>query len=90
MGITNLDVLRGWFDRGVERKARYMIVVCDTFNYEDYPVYCAADEYQERVKSSTTNMQSVMEVYDLEMDREQQLIPGHRVFNGPKGGEASD
>jgi hypothetical protein len=66
MGTTKQDLHR-WFKEGVEQKATHMIVVCDTFDYEDYPVYVAkgedvkAREQEYRGK----DMQKVMEVYDL-------------------------
>ena len=38
MGTTAEDIGR-WFDEGVEEGATHMIVVCDTYDYEDYPVF---------------------------------------------------
>ena len=35
---TNTDIGE-WFDDGVELGASHMIIVCDTFDHEDYPVY---------------------------------------------------
>ncbi len=80
-GATKADI-RGWFDRGVSQGAEFMIVVCDSFDYDDYPVFCTAENYEEKHAASCTNMQRIMEVYDLSMDRELQLAE-HRVFNGP-------
>jgi|ERR1039458_6306432 hypothetical protein len=37
--MTTKEDLRRWFNEGVELKATHMIVVCDTFDHEDYPVY---------------------------------------------------
>jgi hypothetical protein len=37
------DDLSNWFDDGVSAKATHMIVVCDTFNYDDYPVFTTTD-----------------------------------------------
>lgn len=36
---TTQDTISKWFDYGVENKKSHLIVVCDTYDYEDYPVY---------------------------------------------------
>lgn len=81
MAATMSDI-RGWFERGVAEGATHMIVVCDTFDHEDYPVFVAPDEdVREKEKSySGKNMQRVMEVYNLGMDMGDQLGQ-HRAFN---------
>lgn len=81
MGTTK-NQLRQWFDEGVEQNAAYMIIVCDTFDYEDFPVYVAQDEnVRERHSVETAKpMQKVMEVYNLGLDREQQMTE-RRAFN---------
>lgn len=74
--------IRRWFEAGVEQGATHMIVVCDTFDYEDFPVYVAPDQnVQEILRRRGDNMERVMEVYNLAMDKETQLIPGSRVWN---------
>lgn len=59
-----------------------MVVVCDTFEYDDYPVYVKQDENVREVyeKYNGPNMQKVMEVYNLKMGLEEQLAKP-RVFN---------
>lgn len=79
------ELIRGWFIEGVESGFRWMIIACDTFNYEDYPVFIeTAEEYIEKYKhySNSNNMQRIMEVYDLAMDMESQLNE-NRAFHGP-------
>ncbi len=74
--------LMAWFQEGVEKKATHMIVVVDTFDYEDYPAYVMeGEDVREREKQFQGNMQRVMEVYDLRKDMESQMKPGTRVFN---------
>lgn len=80
---TTRDDIREWFDRGVEESAEFMIIACDTFSWDDYPVFCTESDYEEKHARASSNMQTIMEVYDLKKDREQQLRQ-HRVFNGPK------
>ncbi len=80
---TSVEDLSEWFDRGVEQGATHMIVVCDTFDYEDYPVYVKKGEDVRSVYNhyNGPNMQKVMEVYSLSQDKEKQLKGGTRVFN---------
>lgn len=50
----------------------HMLVICDTFSHEDYPVYTA--DVQASIKRyNNASMQRVMEVYDLRQDFETQL-----------------
>jgi hypothetical protein len=72
---TSREEISGWFDRGTAKNARWMIVVCDTFDWEDYPVFV---EGHVNLKTSVAsydgvNMQKVMEVYDLHADKAEQL-----------------
>lgn len=77
--------LSEWFDRGVKNGQRYMIVVCDTFDYDDYPVFCTVEEFKKSYQDhNDQNMQRIMEVYDLSMPKEEQLKPGTRVMNFPR------
>lgn len=64
---TSLSDLRRWFESGKKSNKAFLIVVCDTFDHEDYPVYCCdaqhcLDQYDNH---NGKNMQRVMEVYDL-------------------------
>lgn len=53
--------------RGKDSGRKYMISVCDTLSYDDYPVYCdSLEEVREKAKGCTfENMQSINEVIDL-------------------------
>ena len=80
---TTIDEIREWLKRGHEEGAAYMIVVCDTYDYEDYPVYVmpgtdVKTEYQRY--NEPDKMSRVMEVYSYAKDLERQLGP-HRVKN---------
>ena len=69
--MTSLSDIKGWFDAAKKNGSAYMIVVCDTFDHEDYPlgVYTpikdAADCMVQYGAHDGPNMQRVMEVYDL-------------------------
>jgi hypothetical protein len=57
MAASRNDIKR-WFERGVEQKATHMIVVCDTFDHEDYPVYVKQgdDPHKEVKKQEAASM----------------------------------
>lgn len=52
-----------------------MLVVCDTFDYDDYPVYVYPEEnVHDAVKTKTgINMQELVEVYALHLSKDMQL-----------------
>jgi len=75
MATTRKDISE-WFDEGKKQKATHMIVVCDTFDHEDFPVYVKKDEdVRKRVLeySDSNKMSRVMEVYSLKMPKQAQL-----------------
>lgn len=80
---TRMD-LKVWFDMGVKQGATYMIVVCDTFDYGDYPAYVTKEENIHDCISyyRRASMQRIMEIYDLSIDRDKQLSTP-RVYNHP-------
>lgn len=74
MGTTKEDI-EGWIKEGQNKSATHLIVVCDTFDWEDYPVYVMPGE-DVRLKYAShngPNMQKVMEVYNLSKDIKTQL-----------------
>lgn len=81
MGTTREDI-RGWLERAKAQGASHMLVVCDTFDHDDYPVnvippHKARDVFADY---NSKSMQRVMECYDLSLDIEKQLLTD-RVFN---------
>lgn len=74
MAATRADVSR-WFDEGVKEEAEFMIVACDTFDYDDYPVYVkqGGSVLNEVRRVRESSMQRVMEVYSLKSDKLTQL-----------------
>lgn len=59
----------------------HMLVVCDTFSHEDYPVFVAEHRSVKReIAESSTGMSRVMEVYDLRQPIEPQLA-AERAWN---------
>ena len=74
--MTTIEDIRGWLKEGKKKKATHMLVICDSFDYEYYPVYVMKGENVHAVigeKCRIDNMQRLMEVYDLSIDIEKQL-----------------
>lgn len=85
--ITSNDLMR-WFKKGVEDKQRWMVIICDTFDYGDYPCYFTDSEKKrctERIKAARQgdNMQRLMEVYDLSLPMDEQFVDGKLMMNVP-------
>ena len=71
---TSREEIRGMLKCARVQKAKYMPMVCDTFDYSDYPVpVMSIDGLQEAVTKYSQNMQKVIEIYDLSQDTERQL-----------------
>lgn len=63
-------------------KITHVIIVCDTYDHEDYPVYIhEGEDVNERIAYYRgASMQRIMEVYNMSMDIDEQLKQ-HRVWN---------
>lgn len=80
--MTTGAEINGWLDRLYsDDNLTHMIVVCDTYDYEDYPVYVSkVENVRDKRNSYNGNMQRVMEVYSKNHDRQEQLR-AMRTFN---------
>ena len=80
MTASNSDI-REWLRQAQEQKATHLIMVCDTYDWEDYPVYVqeGQDPREEAAKYGTNSLR-VMEVYSLSKDLESQIAE-HRAFH---------
>jgi hypothetical protein len=69
MAATRKDV-DSWIQTAKELKAKYIISVCDTFEWEDYPVYCKTikDVVNEYDQYNHKNMQKVNEIIIIKED----------------------
>lgn len=83
MAATKSEI-GSWFEAGKRENATHMIVVCDTFDHEDYPVYAHSDKHATELHEEyrKKRMQRVMEVYDLRRDKAEQLDEA-RTWNLP-------
>ena len=79
---TTVTVLSDWFDEGVQKGATHMIIVCDTFEYENSRVYVHPGQDVRKIekKQRETGMNKIMEVYNLAMDKQAQFKE-RRAFN---------
>lgn len=81
--MTTMSDIREWVTTYDSSKYSHVIIVCDTYDYEDYPVgiKIGEDIKQEVSKRNDSGkMQKVMEVYNLSMDLEEQIQTG-KVWN---------
>lgn len=78
---TSKEEIRKWLVDGQKLGATHVLIVVDTFDYEDYPVYVMPNEdVRAKEKEYSKDMQKVMEVYALHLDLETQLSE-FRVFS---------
>jgi hypothetical protein len=66
MGTSKAE-LRNWVQAGQKKGATHVVIVCDTYDWEDYPIYVMPEEDVSLVVTahSGKNMQTVVEVYSL-------------------------
>lgn len=81
MATTKEDITE-WLHRGQEKKATHMLVVCDTFSWEDYPIFVMPGQDARKIAEANNgpNMTKLMEVYKLSDDWQKQLNQ-RRCFN---------
>ncbi len=79
---TTREDITGWLHRGQEKGATHMLVVCDTFDWSDYPVFIMLGQDARKLADANNgpNMTKLMEVYKLSMDWATQLNE-RRSFN---------
>ena len=84
MAATKADI-SGWLAKGHDLGASHMIVVCDTFDWDDYPVYVYPNEDPREVASryDGENMQKIMEVYNYRLSLQEQLSENRAVHYSP-------
>jgi len=76
MGTTKEDI-RTWLKEGKSKGATHTIIVCDTFDHEDYPVHVMPGvDVRKESQQYQTGMQRIMEVYSHALDHEAQMSEG--------------
>lgn len=73
--MTKTEDLSRWFDDGVRQRATHMVVVCDTFDWSDYPVYVKPGEDPQKIfnENNGPNMTKAMECYALFKPKAEQI-----------------
>lgn len=62
MAANRKDVDR-WISYAKENKIKYIISVCDTFDWDDYPVYCETiEKLKVEIPSHQRGMQKINEI----------------------------
>jgi len=81
--MASKDQIESWLE-SAKPNHTHMFVVCDTFDYDDFPVFVScATEKDVKLRQDQENkisMQKVMEVYNLKMPVADQLNQ-YRAFN---------
>jgi len=72
MSTTKEDI-KEWFEYGVKKNKKIMIIWCDTFEWSDAPEYYDTKEAALKEKNRPKPMEKYMESYDLTQDMESQI-----------------
>ncbi len=75
MSTTKTEI-RNWLETAKQNGATHLLVLCDAFDWEDYPVEIKKGENPQKIcdkKCAHNNMQKLMECYDLSLNIEEQL-----------------
>lgn len=66
---TALAELRTWFEDAESSGASHMIIVCDTYDWEDYPVFVSPgdDPVEVATEFNGKDMQKIMECYKISL-----------------------
>ena len=73
--IPTREDIRRWLEEGKEQGATHVIIVCDEFDWSDYPVYVAPSQNVRDIEQEYAGkeMQKIMEIYNLALPIEPQL-----------------
>jgi len=82
METLNREQLEEWYNEGKAENYDYMLIVCDTWDYGLYPIYCNYDNWDKNRCKYEKDMQTVKESYSLTISLEDQITP-RRVWNTP-------
>jgi len=57
-----------WLKNADRKNDDYLMIVCDTFEYEDYPVYCKASELFNNISkyNNYNEMSKIMDIIELD------------------------
>ena len=72
--MTSKEEIAGWLKYGEDIGYKYMAVVCDTYDYEDFPSFYNSKEDLDDFIKNLDGMNKLMETYNLTADIESQLM----------------
>lgn len=80
--MTTKADIADWLKSARKQKCSHLLVVTDTYDWEDYPVYVTADDnvHQRINHYNGPNMQKVTEVYSMALTDAAQLAE-HRSWH---------
>lgn len=72
---ASAEEIEEWVRAAHKKGCSHLIVVCDDFDYEDYPVEVKeGEDIEVKMKEfNFKNMQRIMEVYSMKMSIDEQL-----------------
>lgn len=69
MNIGTVDYVskQRWIQTAIQQNAKYIIVACDEFDYDDYPIFAQTKEEADKKidECNKESMQRVMGLYDI-------------------------
>jgi len=70
------EEIERWIQTAIKNGDKFIISVCDTFDYEDYPVYCKDKEEldRQRPEFDNINMQRINEIIDIDLLKSEDRI----------------
>ena len=71
--MTTKQEISGWFEYGNSHGYNFMAVICDTFDYVDFPKFFKTRDELDQYVRSPGSMERVMETYDLNGNKDFQL-----------------
>lgn len=78
--MTTQAEIGSWFDRGVTQHAAYMVVWCDTYDYDDYPSYYENADKAKAALQKPGSMQRAMECYELDPSKRAEQLAQRRCW----------
>lgn len=75
MHSPTVEEIRSWLSDGIALKATHMLIVCDRYDYEDFPVYVRKGEDVNAIvaQHDGPNMTKVHCTFDYNLSLEYQL-----------------
>lgn len=70
--MANVSDIKRWLVEAQRQQCAYLVVMCDTFDYDYYPEFTDAAGVKAKLQAPG-NMQRVIEIYDMSISIDVQL-----------------